>query len=130
MHGRADMARFLLDGGAYVNFVTRTRGMTPLHLACQNERLTVVKILLQSRDCDVDIQDSRGNTALHYACYTNNARLVELLLKCSPVLDIKNSDGKTPLDEAEEKLALSIVRLLKADKVTPILPWEETNYEV
>ncbi|PSN49741.1 hypothetical protein C0J52_08481 [Blattella germanica] len=125
MHGRTDIVRLLLDAGAHVNVVTRTKGVTPLHLACQNQNILVVKLLLQSGDCNVDIQDASGNTALHYASFTSNYRLVELILKYGPIIDLKNSNGKTPLNEAEEKLALSVVRLLKGGKTALQLPWEE-----
>lgn len=129
LHGHTDMVRVLLDAGAWINVVTRTRGLTPLHLACHNQFTEVVKLLLQSGDCDLDIPDSMGNTALHYASITGNARLVEMILKHSPILDPKNSSGKTPLDEAEEKMALTVVRLLRGGKTSMSLPWEE-NQEV
>jgi hypothetical protein len=125
MHGHTDMLRLLLDGGAQINAVTRTRGATPLHLACQNQQIQAAKLLLQSGECDQDIQDSRGNTALHYASFTGNSRLVELILKHNPILDLRNFSGKTPLDEAEEKMALTVVHLLRGEKTSISLPWEK-----
>nr|CAD7458068.1 unnamed protein product [Timema tahoe] len=113
MHGRTEMVRLLLDANAHPNVTTRTKGATPLHLACQNQRSQVVRLLLQSGNCDIDLVDTRGNTALHYCCFTGNARLVELVLKFGPRLNIKNMDGKSPVEEAEEKMYLTIVRLLK-----------------
>ena len=127
MHGQADLVTVLLDAGANVNLVTKTKNVTALHLACQNERTVVTKVLLQSANCDIDIQDSSGNTALHYASLASNSKLVELLLKYSPAVDIKNTNGRTPLDEAEDKLALSVIRLLKGGEMNPILPWEEVK---
>ncbi|GFG32780.1 hypothetical protein Cfor_06303 [Coptotermes formosanus] len=125
MHGHTDMVRLLLDAGAWINVMTKTRGLTALHLACQNQCTETAKLLLQCGDCDIDIQDLVGNSALHYASVTGNARLVELILKHSPVADLKNSSGKTPLDEAEEKMALTVVRLLRGGKTSPSLPWRE-----
>ncbi|XP_069685178.1 ankyrin repeat domain-containing protein 27-like [Periplaneta americana] len=127
MHGRTDVVRLLLDAGAQINVVTRTRGVTPLHLACQNQRFQAAKLILETGNCDLDIQDSGGNTALHYASFTGNARLVDLILKYGPLLDLKNSNGKTPLNEAEEKMALSVVRLLRGGKTNSLLPWEKTE---
>ncbi|CAG2059541.1 unnamed protein product [Timema podura] len=117
MHGRTEMVRLLLDANAHPNVTTRTKGATPLHLACQNQRSQVVRLLLQSGNCDIDLVDTRGNTALHYCCFTGNARLVELVLKFGPRLNIKNMDGKSPVEEAEEKMYLTIVRLLKGDNL-------------
>lgn len=124
MHGRTDMVRLLLDAGAQINVVTKTRCATPLHLACQNQQIQAAKLLLQSGDCDPNIQDSRGKTALHYASFTGNSTLVELILKHSSVLDLKNSSGKTPLDEAEEKMALTVVHL-RGGKTSISFAWEE-----
>lgn len=125
MHGHTDMLRLLLDAGAQINAVTRTRGVTPLHLACQNQQTQATKLLLQCGKCNPNIQDSRGNTALHYASFTRDPRLVELILKHSPVLDLRNSSGKTPLDEAEEKMALAVVHLLRGEKTSISLPREK-----
>lgn len=125
MHGHTDIVRLLLDAGAWINVVTRAKGLTPLHLACHNQCTEVAKLLLQSGDCDLDIPDSRGNTALHYASVTRNARLVELIIKHGPILDLKNSSGRTPLDEAEENMAFTVVRLLRGGKASTSLPWEE-----
>jgi ankyrin repeat protein len=129
MHGHVDMMRLLLDAGAGINVVTRTKGMTPLHLACQNQWIQAAKLLLESGDCNPDIQDSGGNTALHCATSTGNSKLVEMILKHSPVQDIRNSSGKTPLEEAEEKMLLAVVRLLRDENSSISLPWDE-NKEV
>ncbi|XP_047119929.1 ankyrin repeat domain-containing protein 27-like [Schistocerca piceifrons] len=116
MHGRLDLTRLLIDAGALVDVRTRTKAATPLHFACQNQRLQVVQLLLR-RSADPDIQDWHGNTALHYACYVGNIRLVETLLQlASPRLDLKNASGKSAVQEAEEKMALTIVKLLRGGK--------------
>lgn len=113
MHGRTDMVRLLMDSGSYTNVQTRSKGVTPLHLACQNQRLSVLELLLQSSECNVNVQDFRGNTPLHYACYTGNQKLVRLILRASPELNVRNNNGKTAKEEAEENLCISLVNLLK-----------------
>lgn len=116
LHGRYDIAHLLIDAGAIVDVRTRTKASTPLHFACQNERLQIVQLLLQ-RCADPDIQDWHGNTALHYACHAGNKRLVETLLQlASPRLDLKNASGKSAVQEADAKMYLTIVNLIKSDK--------------
>ena len=41
-----------------------------------------------------------GNTAMHYAAQTGANRIVEFLATSGAKLDVKNKDGKTPLDLA------------------------------
>lgn len=118
MHGQTDMMRLLLDAGAYPNVKTRQKGYTPLHLACQHQRVAAARILLQTGECSLNLQDMRGNSALHYACFSGNAKLVELLVKEGAVVDLRNAEGKRPVDDAEEKMSLSVIRLLKIGKAT------------
>lgn len=117
MHGRADLIQILLDAGANINLQTKTKKTTALHIACQNQRLSVVQLLLQ-HEANPNVQDSRGNTALHYACFTGNTRIVDLIMKdgSNVRLDLKNESGKTALQEAEEKMSLGLIRLLRGEK--------------
>ncbi|XP_063240434.1 ankyrin repeat domain-containing protein 27 [Bacillus rossius redtenbacheri] len=109
-HGRADLVRLLLERGARADAVTRARRASPLHLACQHQQLRAARLLLQA-GCSVDLADARGNTALHYC---SDARLVRLLLAFRPRLDAANAEGRTPLQQAEERMSLAVVALLRA----------------
>lgn len=113
MYGRSELVPLLICAGAKINIRSTGRGATPLHLACQNKRTTTASALLDVPDCDVNAQDSRGNTPLHYACVSGSAPLVQLLLKYSPNLQLRNVEGKTPLNEAEDRMALRMVQLLR-----------------
>lgn len=109
--GRAELVKLLLGACADIN-VCASNGMTPLHLACLNQRNRVATVLLDTGKCSVDAKDNFGNTPLHYSCQTSNSKLVSVFLKHKPRVDIRNNDGKTPLDEAKEVLSLTVVQLL------------------
>lgn len=115
MHGRIELVKVFIQKGAYLNVQTRSKLLTPLMLACQNQRLQVVKELLQS-GASIDVQDYKGNTALHHACHTGNNRLVEILIKYEPNINLKNLRNRTALDEAKEKMSLSLVKIIKGGK--------------
>ena len=51
----------------------------------------------------VNAANEAGNTALHYAALTGSARGVEFLAASGASLDVKNKQGKTPVDLANPK---------------------------
>lgn len=114
LHGRTDIVRLLLTNGALPNIVTR-KGLSALHLACQTQRLEIVKLLLQCKDCNVNIQDARGNTPLHYACCSKDQRIAEKLVAQGAHVQLQNVNGKSALDEAEDKMLFSLVKVLRGD---------------
>lgn len=116
MSGQTDILQLLLDAGAYTNVRTRQKGYTPLHLACQHQRVVAARMLTKTGECNLNLQDLRGNSALHHACFSGNAKLVELLVKEGAITDLRNVEGKRPVDDAEEKMSLNVLRLLKLGK--------------
>lgn len=45
------------------------RGRTPLHLACEDGTIDIVKALLARHNIDVNMKDMFRKTPLHLACY-------------------------------------------------------------
>ncbi len=72
-------------------------GCAPLHFACYNGHIEVVRTLLLKNDIDINIADNDGSTPLHYACKLGHGEMVKLLL--NKKADIKSADfyGLTPL---------------------------------
>ena len=83
----------------------------PLHIACQNCSLDVVKFV---SECNVELQTATGDTPLHLACKRGIPDLVEYLIKvkrCNP--KAHNNDGELPLHIAcKEHSKLEMVKLL------------------
>ena len=75
------------------------RGGTPLHLACYQGHVDVVRFLV-SHGADVDHKDSVGGwTSLHIGAQVGNLAIVELLLRerAAYRLSRRKEDGYTPL---------------------------------
>ncbi|XP_014278502.1 putative ankyrin repeat protein RF_0381 [Halyomorpha halys] len=101
----------LLDNGADVE-AKGSYGVTSLIAAVFTGNEDKVEALL-NRGASVDAtDDARGNTALHLAAKKGYLKIAEILLKHGHKIDIKNNDGKTPLDEAIEGRHSSIINLL------------------
>ncbi|KAF4526669.1 hypothetical protein B566_EDAN015668 [Ephemera danica] len=73
-------------------------GATPLNLACKHDATHVVKYFLTNPECDFDTQDVAGNFPIHYASKNDNREIIEHILRGDQnMLNIRNSDGETPL---------------------------------
>ena len=101
-------------------------GMTPLHMAVDNNRSGAVSMLLQYEDIDVNAKDIQGRTPLYIASYYGYSHIANLLIAKNAQPDIQTKEGKTALYVAAEKGYISIVRLLLNTKygsttgVTPL----------
>ena len=91
-------------------------GTTPLMMATKEGHLDIVGILLELPSLQLGESDYVDNTALHMACEGNRDSIVKLLLqdsRCSPsIVNMKNSDGITPLMRAVRLGHLNIVKSL------------------
>jgi ankyrin repeat protein len=90
------------------------RTMTPLHIASERGRLTVVQVLL-TRHADVTTGSSNNFnwTALHFASFNGHPKVTRLLLEHNADVNSKSSTGSTPLRLLSEKdRNLDIVQVL------------------
>ena len=105
--------KILLDKGADAKLANRT-GITPLMAAAglgtkeedttgrrktQAEAIEAIKLCLAA-GVDVNAADSRGQTAAHGAAFQGFDQVVQFLADHGAKLDIKDKQGKTPLDSA------------------------------
>ncbi len=91
-------------------------GMTPLHVACEEEVVPAVELLL-SHGASIDATDDDGWNGLHYACASGNVQLLELLLqKMTPYLNVTSRIGETPIHKAARAGHAAIVETALKEK--------------
>jgi len=119
-----DIAHFLIGKytAAELNLRTRANGKTALHLASARGQLETVRLLLNG-GADRTLRDTnRGETdnALDLAIWYRHLPVAELLIQESSVaeLETRGSKGRTALHYACEKGLISVIRALKAKKVS------------
>lgn len=61
----------------------------------------------------VDTPDGSGKTVLHYAVIGNQQSLVEVLLDYDANVAVKDAEGRTPLDYAEQAGNSAIIEALR-----------------
>lgn len=79
------------------NIVDVNSGNTPLHTACINGQLDIVKTLVEKGD-NIDAQNIHGNTPLHMAALTDRVEIIRFLNRKGADLNKKNNKQKTALD--------------------------------
>ena len=114
----------LLAAHPDVNLATH-KGTTPLMIldVCRDskERVSRVKKLLELH-AKVDLKDAVGKTAaMRYVEKDDNAEALKLLLDAGADPKLKNKDGKTLLQLAQEYKRTACIRLLR-DRLTPPSP--------
>ena len=107
--GSPEMAK--LVSNCNVNCQTIYEKKTPLHKACENEALEVVKYLIQGKDCDVALANDEGEVPLHIACSKLSLEMVQLVTN-SVVVSIRNYGGNTPLHIACKHGQVEFVKYL------------------
>jgi ankyrin repeat protein len=109
--GAVRSVQLLLDAGADVNAPLPKVGSSPLLLACDMQRLEVVKMLL-ARGAAVNVPDSDGDTAIGLAAARNRPDIVRLLLAAGADKNIRNRSGKSALDYAAANGDFELLALL------------------
>ncbi len=91
--GYVDLVKLILSNGANIN-AKDSEGYTPLLLA--ENHLEVVELLL-ANNADINASQNWGWTILLSAAKWDNTELARIVLANKPDLNIRNSDGNTPL---------------------------------
>ncbi|KAI1859367.1 hypothetical protein JX265_010370 [Neoarthrinium moseri] len=95
-----------------------SNGRTPLSWAAENGHTKVVKLLLETKEVEVNSKDTEyGRTPLSWAAKNGHYEVVELLLETEQVeVDSKDNYGQTPLSWATENGHYEMVKLLLETK--------------
>ncbi|KAK5644313.1 hypothetical protein RI129_005613 [Pyrocoelia pectoralis] len=102
--------QLLTKYGSVINEVN-SDGNSILISAVENGNVDLIKLLLE-KGADPNIANKKGNSCLHYAV-RGSEEILLLFLECSDI-DLKNSDGLTPLLYALEEAYTHSAQLLIA----------------
>ncbi|VDI03290.1 E3 ubiquitin-protein ligase mind-bomb [Mytilus galloprovincialis] len=124
---RVEIASVLQSKGKADINIRDSMKRTPLILAVSQGKKKTMELLI-TVDCDVNAQDSSGNTALHVAQVKKNlgqavaldkaasssqdTAIICLLLESGANIEIKNDEGKTPLDFANDEMVKHFMKTL------------------
>ncbi|GAU98197.1 hypothetical protein RvY_09375-2 [Ramazzottius varieornatus] len=94
-----EISKLLSRGLVDIN-VSQEDGMTALHQACIDDRLDMVKFLVE-RHADINRGDNEGWTPLHATASCGYLDIARFLIDHGARVDIVNNDGELPIDIAD-----------------------------
>ena len=133
--GHTPVVTILLDSGSSLETRISARsdaGWTPLSLAARHGHIETAKCLLL-RGAQLDTQSDDKNTPLHRASLMSYTDMVQLLLQCGANQEIRNRDGKTAEDLANNDETRSVFTKYKEKKEQSLLlqqAIDEKNFDV
>lgn len=114
--GYCDLAYWLMDKGAHPN---KPEGayQKSLHIAVMQGYDEMVRTLVAHEEIDLDAQDAIGQTALHVVCPSEQegSTITQILLDKGSNPNMRDNEGKFPLDIAYEEQAFERIRLLESN---------------
>jgi ankyrin repeat protein len=112
IYGSGEEAAFLLSKGAQAN-IRDDENITPLMVACKEDRLDLVHMLLHATQGQgLQEADRDGRTALLYAAREARKEVVSFLLDQGAEADVRDGFNTTPLMDACEGGRLEVVQLI------------------
>lgn len=117
-NGELEKCEYILGmPGANIN--SFFAGHSALHAASQNGHLEVIKLLIGSKDADLEIEDKDGDKAIHHAAFGNEPKVIEILLsmegrvlKSNLELNSRNKKMQTALHIAVNKGHIDVIKVL------------------
>ncbi|KTC82733.1 ankyrin repeat domain-containing protein [Legionella cincinnatiensis] len=95
-HGFLKIIKKLLNDNPQLAFIQNNVGVFPIHTAILNQQPEVVEFLLSIKGVS-ELSDSKNRNALHYAARYGSAKIVKMCCHMVANIDIRDSEGKTPL---------------------------------
>ncbi|WP_265027666.1 ankyrin repeat domain-containing protein [Wolbachia endosymbiont (group B) of Chorthippus parallelus] len=110
--GHQGSATKLIESNSINVNAKNSDGDEPIHLAAAYGHKDVVELLLEKEKASINHKGKSNWTSLHYAAKGGHLPVVQLLIEKEADANLKNSDGKTPLQLARDEGHQSIAQLL------------------
>ncbi|XP_055892076.1 osteoclast-stimulating factor 1-like [Biomphalaria glabrata] len=107
--GNMDFMKDCLQNRVSVNGLDKA-GSTPLHWAAHGGHIPCLQTLLSIENCEVNVQNKLGDTPLHSAAWKGHAEAVKMLLDKGARVDLRNNDGKLPIDLTKDADVAALLR--------------------
>ncbi|MDP1724115.1 MAG: ankyrin repeat domain-containing protein [Alphaproteobacteria bacterium] len=116
-HSSSEAFFYLLDKGASVEY-KGSQGENLLHkMVNSNNKLDIIRFLIEQKGFDIHQTDNQGNTVLHYAAQNGYLPHIQYLLQNDAKANVENNFGQTPLHALLGSMNYNIDGLLATTKL-------------
>ncbi|MBK9324153.1 MAG: ankyrin repeat domain-containing protein [Bdellovibrionaceae bacterium] len=107
-----DMALILIKAGAEINVKSGEEQNPLVFLAASVNSTKALEYLVKNAPQQINQKNTKGDTSLHEAARYGTTRTLLTLIKAGAKKDVKNLEGKTPLDVAIDYKNKDAMKLL------------------
>ncbi|MDP3532762.1 MAG: ankyrin repeat domain-containing protein [Alphaproteobacteria bacterium] len=116
-NGPSEAFFYLLDKGASIEY-KGWQGENLLHkIANSQNKLDIIRFLVEQKGFDIHQTDNQGSTVLHYAAQSGFMPNIQYLLEKGAKTDVQNKTGQTPLHILLGCMTYNIDGLLTSTKL-------------
>ena len=108
--GHIKIVEILINHGAKINQQLSVRKFSPIFMACMNNRLEIVKFLLEN-DANIHLTSFDGCTCLMVS--VKSEEICKLLIDHGAIVNATDKKGKTALQYAIEENQIEVIKLLQ-----------------
>jgi ankyrin repeat protein len=114
-----ELIDYLIEKGLSIDEVNNNNE-TPLHLACKNSKLPIIKFLIEDKKANIESVTKNGNSIQFYACRNDDIEVLKLLNQKGLELDVKNLNGDTLIYSAAcNWFGLDFIKMIIETKIDP-----------
>jgi len=107
---KTDIFKYLLEKGAKSDLKD---AIHPIFVAISVNNIEIIKLLVENKKVNVNLQNEKGVTPLILAANFNNKDIIQYLLKKKADKSLKDKNNKTAFDYAHQKKNKEIIELLQ-----------------
>ena len=108
-----EIAVMLIKAGAKIDILAGEQKSTLAYMAASVNAEKTLKVLVKKSPTQINTPNKKGDTALHEAVRFGTPLTMTTLLKAGAKKDVKNGEGKTPLELATSLKNNEAIQLLK-----------------
>ncbi|MBC7370010.1 MAG: ankyrin repeat domain-containing protein [Bdellovibrionaceae bacterium] len=108
-----DIAVLLINAGAKIDVLSGDQKSTMAFLPASVNSEKALNLLVKKAPAQINTPNKKGDTAMHEAVRFGTPKTMQTLIKAGAKKDIKNAEGKTPLELAKSLKNEEAIQLLK-----------------